>query len=146
MPYPKHRKKSWFPISPKFARAGIIVYIMIITGLIAPDLSYSQVSKDRSIKYLRGRISNVNYTGSRITVKWLYAADNLSQNYITFSVPNNTPISSEKDMIFDNARKIGLVDLIIGNHVIIKYYADKNRGYPEAISVKVLDQDRPMSP
>ena len=126
---------------------NIVALLIIISAIItAPICSYSQVSEDRPVKYIRGRVCGINYTSSRVTIQWLYTTDKLSQQNVTFFVPSNTLVLTEKDRIFDAPKRAGIIDLVIGDHVIIKYYTDKKNGYFEAINIRILEHDIPMVP
>jgi len=118
------------------------IFIIIIVGLMMPAFSYSK--EDRPIKYVRGRIYGIDYAGSKITIQWFYSTGKIAEDKITFFIPNNVSVLTDKRKIFKNFRRAGVVDLIKGDHVIIKYYDDKKKGNLEAISIRVLEHDRPI--
>ncbi|OGW74885.1 MAG: hypothetical protein A2Z72_06255 [Omnitrophica bacterium RBG_13_46_9] len=126
--------------------AAVIAITMATAGLMTSVLSHSQDAERRPVKYVRGRVCNVNYTGSRVTIQWFYSTGKIAEDKLTFFVPDKTPIFTEKGKIFKDARRIGIVDLVIGDHVVITYYDDGNKENPEAAKIRVLERDRPIAP
>jgi hypothetical protein len=125
-------------------KSAITISVILILSLITPALSHSQESKELLVTYARGRIYSVDFAYSRITIQWLYTTDKISQDKITFFVPGNASISTEKSRIFKGTRRAGIADLVIGDHVVIKYYVDKNKKYQELISMRILEYDAPV--
>jgi len=128
------------------AAAKIFISVTIIIGLLIPAASYSDSSGGRPIKYVRGRIYKIDYPGSKITIKWFYGTGKLSEDKITFYVGDNVRVLTDRDRIFKSVRQTGLADLIERDHVVVTYYDDKKRGNPEAISIRILEHDKPTPP
>lgn len=121
--------------------------ILIIMALISPGLSGSDAAEKRAAKYVRGGITNVNFAGSRVTIKWFYSTDKVPSNdRMTFRVPDNVQVLSNKRKIFEETRPAAFTDLIVGDHVVIKYFEDDKSGDLEAAGITILDHDRPIPP
>ncbi|MFA5147389.1 MAG: hypothetical protein WC515_08435 [Candidatus Omnitrophota bacterium] len=119
--------------------------MMIIAGSMMPVSSHSQEPKDRPIRYVRGKICGIDFAGSKLALKWYYSTGKIAEDKMTFYVPENVVVVTGKGRIFRDLRKAGVVDLIEGDHIIVKYYDDKKKGNPEAISITVLEHDRPIA-
>jgi len=113
---------------------------------MTPGLSRAQDSKDRPVKYVRGRIYSINWAGSKIVIQWFYSTKKLSEDKMTFFIPDDVQVVTDKVKIFKPLRPAGITDLVEGDHVIIKYYDDMKKGNPEARNIKVLEHDRPIAP
>lgn len=117
--------------------------MLMAMPLFAGSLAYPQENKDRPIRYVRGRISNINYPGSKITVQWLYSTNKISDDKITFYVPDSARVFTKKGGAF---KSDWIVNLMVRDHIIIKYYDDKKMGLPEIITIRVLEHDKPIPP
>lgn len=127
-------------------RSGIAVLIMVALGLSAPVFVHSEEAEGRPIKYVRGRISSTDYAGSKVAIQWFFTTGKVAQDKMTFFVPDKATVLTDKRKIFKAVRDTGVVDLVVGDHVIVEYYDDNKMGYPEAISIRVLEHDRPTPP
>ena len=126
------------------ARIAISIVTLIIIAAIMPPFSHSQELKNSSVKYVRGRICDINWAGSRITIQWFYSTDKLAQDKMVFTIPGDVQVLTDRGKIFKDVRPAGIVDLIKGDHVIIGYRENKKRGEPEAVTIKVLEHDLPI--
>ena len=125
----------------------LLIVIMVMIGLVLPEFSYSQETVNRPIKYVRGRIYDIDHAGSKIIVEWFYSTTmKIADDKMTFFVPDTASVFTDKRKIFKDVRPGGILDLDKGNHVVIKYYDDKKKGYPEAISITVMEFDKPIPP
>lgn len=113
-------------------------------AVTASSFSLAQESGDRPIKYVRGRICGIDWAGSRVTIQWFYSTDKLADDKMTFIIPDDVKVYTDREKIFKNVRSAGVVDLIVGDRVIIGYRDGKNNRGLEAVTIRVLEQDRPI--
>jgi hypothetical protein len=127
------------------ARIGIAVFIAaFIISAVIPRLSHSQEEKESPIKYVRGKICDIDWAGSRITIQWFYSTDKLAQDKMVFTMPRDVKVSTDRGKIFKDVRPVGVTGLIKSDHVIIGYRDNKKSGQLEAVSIRVLEHDLPI--
>lgn len=129
--------------------AGVYVSCLLFFILsptpFTPTYADQITGEEPAARYIRGAVSDVNYVGSKITIKWFYSTDMVpSKDKITFHLADNVKILSNKRKIFDGPRQAPLTEIAIGDHVIIRYFGDERSGNLEATNITVMDHDRPI--
>lgn len=119
------------------------LFIMAVT---APFVTYAQETDNRPIKYVRGRIYGINWAGSKITIQWFYSTDELANDKITFATPDSVQVFTDRDKIFKDVRPVGISALMIDDHVIVGYRDGKGDKDPEAVTIRVMEHDKPLPP
>lgn len=97
-------------------------------------------------RYVRGRITGVDAPGNKISIEWLYGAFDPARKILTFSYLDDVEVLSDRRPIFERVRPIGIVDLIVSDHVVIRYYEDRARNRLVATRIRVLSHDIPRAP
>ncbi|MFH1190264.1 MAG: hypothetical protein V1682_06190 [Candidatus Omnitrophota bacterium] len=117
------------------ALAGIVLTDLFITG--------AQEPAGGDIKYVRGRVYNVNWAGSKLTIQWFYSTEKLADDKMTFATPDSVQVFTDKEKIFKDVRRAGISDLNVGDHVIVGY-RERKKGDLEAVTIKVMEHDLPI--
>ncbi len=124
----------------------IIPLLTLLAALLAPVSSYPEDTAVQPEKYVRGRITDINFAGSKLTIQWFYTTEKISRDKLTFYLPDGVAVYTDKSPIFRYYRRTQVTDLVEGDHVIVKYRENGGKKRLEAINIKVMEHDRPIPP
>ena len=91
--------------------------------------SYCQEKEDAKTKTIDGNVLSVDWEKSILTVKWFSNSGELEYEETSVNVPGDIKISKGGDTV-------GLMDLEVGDHVIIEYYGDIESPMAKGITVE----------
>jgi hypothetical protein len=95
--------------------------------------------QDEAMHTVRGRVIAIDWVASIVVLQWFNSTEELSGDRLSVSVSYQTKI-------FKDAHLIGLTELKVSDHVIIRYYKEPPAGESKAVSIIVLAHDRPIPP
>jgi len=130
---------------PSVSRLAACALILALSAVAVPPRAIRAEDAPK-VKYVRGRITDVNAPGNRISIEWLYGAFNPAQKELTFYYTDRVEVLTDRRPIFSRVRPIGIVDLIISDHVVITYYEDPASNRLIATKIRVLSNDIPRAP
>ena len=120
-------------------KIAVVLFVTLAEAATLTPCYCQDAHKDRTINTVRGKITAIDWVGSTIVIRWFNGTEELTGEKLAFLVPRETIISK-------HAYPIGLAELKISDHVSIKYYRDSPSGELKAVSIKVLEPDRPIPP
>ncbi|MDD4879870.1 MAG: hypothetical protein PHR22_05415 [Candidatus Omnitrophica bacterium] len=113
----------------------IVMLLAAILGLGAAAPCYCQQGREdlREVKVVDGTIFDLDWAGSKMTVKWLNGYDN-SYRELALNVPDNAVIRK-------GGKEIDFSELQINDTVTVRYYED-----PDGTGTLLILEDTASSP
>jgi hypothetical protein len=125
-------------------KCGVSVLIIGVACITAAAFFYAEALEERNLKYIRGRIDRIDFAGSKIVLQRSSGSIHLFKDDAVFYVPDDTIVVTDRQRIFNRLRRVGFVDLIKGDHVVIAYYDSAKGALPQTVRIQVLDHDIPV--
>ncbi len=105
----------------------IIICTIVAAALIIALPSYCEEAQE--IKTIDGNVVSADWENSSLTVKWFHSLGELEYEEETLLVPQDVKIIKGEDTI-------GLMDIEVGDHVIVEYYEKLEMPTAKSIIVK----------
>jgi len=110
---------------------AIAFFLVLGLSLVSSSYCDEELNK-KQLKTIQGAISDVNWVGSTITVRWMEHVRNTRYDEITIFVPHKTKILKGTSIVM-------LSSLNIFDRVTVTYYDDPaDMGPLEAVSIRVM--------
>lgn len=105
----------------------VMIIFIISTALVMTAPSYCEDAP--KIMTIDGNVVSADWVNSSLTVKWFHELGEVEFEEETLLVPQDAKITKGED-------SIGLMDIEVGDHVIVEYYEKLEMPTAKSIIVK----------